>query len=176
MEKPNDGGLAFPEVYSEAACDEDCKCGSPTSGGIQSRGGMSLLDWLAGKAISVVRPVYEVTTKPHKHDGGHLPPFSKIRADVIAREAYEIADAMLTEREKRADGTRVVSEKAEPKFKEKDRVRVLGNVDSTLRGSDGTVVEVHELTSGGWEYDVQLDTSPEDYPTGWRDGELEKIK
>ena len=79
-EKKNDGGAAFPtldfDVHSE-------------TGQVAhfSKGGMSLRDWFAGQALAT----YEGFTK--NQNGWQDPQYT-------AECCYELADAMLAEREK----------------------------------------------------------------------------
>ena len=81
----NDGGPAFP-ISIPGVGDNGC-------------GGMSLRDWFAGKALDsgVCRtsvPEYDL----NRYFG---PTRTDIRrAEIIAAEAYDIADAMLVERQK----------------------------------------------------------------------------
>ena len=76
MDKPNDGGPAFPSTVQE---DMD---GYPRYAA--GYGGMSLRDYFAGQAM-----------------GGQLAdPDGEIDPKLIARWSYAYADAMLAEREK----------------------------------------------------------------------------
>ena len=88
----NDGGSVFPEVRSE---DSDGHLASVSPDGnrrdayIVSKGGICLRDWFAGQALSgqlAFSPQYSFD-KAHKPKG-------------VARVCYEMADAMLAEREK----------------------------------------------------------------------------
>ena len=76
MDKPNDGGPAFPCTVQE---DIDCY---PRY--VAGYGGMSLRDWFAGQALA------SMDTDGYTLTGIHR----------LARRAYDIADAMLAEREK----------------------------------------------------------------------------
>lgn len=155
MSELKDGGPAFPAM-KEAHAQEEISAAAYNARLIP---GMSLRDYLAAKAISVVRPLYSVTSKPHKLDGEQLPPFSKIRADAIAREAYEVADAMIAEREKEVNPQLPPGLQEKPKFKEGDKVRVWVR-DSTssncYHGEVGTVDLAVNEPIRGWCYRVSL--------------------
>ena len=75
MEKINDGGPAFP-----ATVQDDRDCGSRYAAGY---GGMSLRDWFAGKALEGQAHRFD---HPHNH------------RELLAKDCYEIADAMLRAR------------------------------------------------------------------------------
>jgi hypothetical protein len=70
----NNGGPAFPEI-GNVAYNSDW----------QNEGGMSLRDWFAGQYMAGVL-------------GGEVG--SHLRSDVLARDAYAYADAMIAERDK----------------------------------------------------------------------------
>lgn len=70
--KASDGGPAFP-VQSD--------------GCLVPAGGMSLRDWFAGQAIMLFSEVWANLNSPHD-------------AEAVARRSYEVADAMIAEREK----------------------------------------------------------------------------
>lgn len=104
MSKPKDGGPAFPTSRMEDVPLVKGGKGHSVVNLDVEYSGLSIRDYFAAKAINVIRPVYEVTSEPPKPNDPQLPPISKIRAGVIAREAYEVADAMLAERERRGKG------------------------------------------------------------------------
>lgn len=74
-----DGGPAFPHLERNFVLGFTADV---------PRGGMSLRQWFAGKALAVVAN-YSITTD----EGG-------TRAEQVSAKAYEIADAMLSERSK----------------------------------------------------------------------------
>ena len=80
MEKKNDGGAAYPEIRIKSGDNYN----APTR--IYHRG-MTLRDYFAGQAITVLIP--------RKRDSGFV--HSPLKS---AHMAYEIADAMLKERSK----------------------------------------------------------------------------
>lgn len=90
----NDGGPAFPAPnYVEL--------GNPLNGikgAIESAGGMSLRDWFAGRAAVAL---IEAATAEDFDDCKT----AQERAERIARSAYNVADAMLAEREKQTPCT-----------------------------------------------------------------------
>ena len=100
----NDGGPAFPgdriEQQPSVHLDPLAYAVNPEQIGVRvPQGGMSLRDWFAGMALAS-----ELNTSMEDQrfkllvamaDVGHEPV-----SDVIARECYTMADAMLAEREK----------------------------------------------------------------------------
>ena len=68
MEKINDGGPAFPRAGSDY---------------VKAQEGMSLRDWFAGKALEGQAHRFD---HPHNH------------RELLAKDCYEIADAMLKAR------------------------------------------------------------------------------
>ncbi|MEE9593108.1 MAG: hypothetical protein V3W28_05975 [Thermoplasmata archaeon] len=134
---------------------------------------MSLRAWLAGKAISVVRPVYEVTSNPNELDGEQLPPFSKIRADVIAREACEVADALIAELGQE-EAEIQAPEGKKFKFMVGDAVRILyGDNRTPAVGRRGVVVDVHTSYKAWYRYTVRIDESTR---FGYHEGELQAVE
>ena len=79
--KPNDGGAAFPGPY----LNEHDKLEV-----IWKQGGMSLRDYFAASAMQAI--AHEVCRTGRE--------FGYTAPDAIAKQAYEIADAMLAERNK----------------------------------------------------------------------------
>lgn len=140
MSRPKDGGPAFPFVDD-----------------VRWSRGMSLRAWLAGKAISVVRPVYSVTSNPNELDGEQLPPHSKIRAAVIAREACEVADALIAELGL-VDAEIQRTAGPAPKFKVGDSVRIVSsNRDTPGVGQTGVVQNVNKYVGSLYAYLVRLE-------------------
>lgn len=85
----NDGGTAFPVVAST---------GDPRDG-VYCRDGMSLRDYFAGQAIAgVIRSTVEADSAAVLSESADATGLAI--EQVIARSAYEIADAMLAVREK----------------------------------------------------------------------------
>ena len=85
----NDGGPAFPVVAST---------GDPRDG-VYCRDGMSLRDYFAGQAIAgVIRSTVEADSAAVLSESADSSGLAI--EQVIARSAYEIADAMLAVREK----------------------------------------------------------------------------
>ena len=83
MDKPNDGGPAFPSTVQE---DIDC-CPRYAAG----YGGMSLRDYFAGQALA------GILADPERHG------FNESHAECeffVAEDAYILADAMITLRER----------------------------------------------------------------------------
>jgi len=80
MSTINDGGQAFPFVH--AYCDS----------------GMSLRDWFAGQAVHAC---YAEICNAVREQEAPLPPDWR---EGIASEAFKMADAMIAERSKRAEG------------------------------------------------------------------------
>lgn len=84
MTTKNDGGPAFPPLYHPMA-HPNCPPG------------MSLRDWFAGKAISMFTGDLSYMQRLHNNAGVNL----ALDVDkLIARNAYQIADAMMAERAK----------------------------------------------------------------------------
>lgn len=92
---PKDGGPAFPMSTNDG----------------YSQDGMTLRDWFAGKALpSAVEDYGEPslsTSSGQRRDRGNpvLPYANKVggtREDIIARQAYAYADAMLAARERQS--------------------------------------------------------------------------
>jgi hypothetical protein len=80
------GGLAFPYSFVTQA-----RGGSPTE--IQNHSGMTLRDYFAGQALNGVL----ASENPQYH---YMCASNKKHTQSAARKAYEMADAMLAEREK----------------------------------------------------------------------------
>lgn len=72
MQACNNGGPAFPVQFD---------------GCLVPAGGMSLHDWFAGQAITLFGEVWKNLNSPHD-------------AEAVARRSYEIANAMIAERER----------------------------------------------------------------------------
>ena len=70
MSIANDGGAAFPRQYAQGSI---------------SQTGMSLRDWFAGQALSIVYMRFQTSADPDPQD--------------LAAQAYFIADAMIAARE-----------------------------------------------------------------------------
>ncbi len=88
-----DGGPAFPtEGYS---FEEDMDIVHP---------GMSLRDWFAGQALPQAILDYDRQTRTGPAQGDYVLPYTTkaigTREDIIARQAYRYADALLTARQK----------------------------------------------------------------------------
>lgn len=75
-----DGGPAFPII-----------CDDPN---VPYEAGMSLRDYFAGQVISQCHIVYDAAAAPPDAE------LTKLIAERFARRAYQIADAMLAERQK----------------------------------------------------------------------------
>jgi hypothetical protein len=84
MAKRNTGGPAFPRPASE-----DTSSGTLADGNdlIASQDGMDLRDYFAAQALPAIY-------------AGHIAAGIDMGQESVAEEAYEIADAMLTERGK----------------------------------------------------------------------------
>lgn len=82
MTERNDGGPAFPLAVAVSPSD-DLQCSADVSGGI----GMSLRDYFASASITGVLRRDGAFGRTHK-------------CDIVARMAYEMADAMLAQRAK----------------------------------------------------------------------------
>lgn len=65
-------------------------------------GGLSIRDWFAGQALEQSILDYDRTTRKGAHENGPVLPYAAkaigSREDIIARQAYRYADAMLTAR------------------------------------------------------------------------------
>jgi hypothetical protein len=97
MNQNNDGGTAFPVIKTlgpggKAGRLED------GYGSIVSEGGMSLRDWFAGQSLAEL--VHGADSNGYWNpDNEDVWP----RAALVAMAAYQIADAMLAERERRTE-------------------------------------------------------------------------
>ena len=84
MKQNNDGGPAFPAIKTLGPGGKDGRL-EDGYGSIVSEGGMSLRDWFAGQAL------------PSVDERSHGTPQD------VAKECYQLADAMLAERERKAE-------------------------------------------------------------------------
>ncbi len=159
---PNDGGPAFPSGKNTTV-------DQPPEEPFYL--GMSLRAWLAGKAISVIRPVYEVTSDPHKSKDGQLPPFSKIRAAVIAREACEVADALIAELE--GKDAEIQAPDAEAfKFELEQKVRLKQREPYRFDENEG-VVKTRKLRDGLPAYELLVFVKGHRGSSWWSEDKLE---
>lgn len=83
MAETKDGGPAFPNRWANEGENE----------------GMTLRDWFAGKAIpAIIAATSDGKHQPNIKDGEHI-------RFAIARDAYDMADAMLAAREGQGGGS-----------------------------------------------------------------------
>lgn len=80
----NDGGAAFPQYFN----------GALPGIGVEKFNGLSMRDYFAAAALQRIHLVYEIEVADLE-----LPDHMK-RSKAFAKYAYEIADAMLAERER----------------------------------------------------------------------------
>lgn len=126
MNRPNDGGPAFPAM-KEAHAQEEISAAAYNARLIP---GMSLRAYLAAEAICLFE--------------------GDVSTEFIARSCCNIADALIAELEKE------VEEPPKPKFKEGDRVRVRLGVHGRVAGMVGTVQGVLPRSGGQWKYRIEI--------------------